>query len=80
METAFCAGFLGTHIGVTEIVLILAIVLLLFGATRIPEVARSLGKGVNEFKKGIKGEEPGKDDPKALEGGKEQGGGGAKGA
>ena len=41
-------------IGWSEILLILLIVLLLFGATRIPEVMRSLGKGVREFKKGMK--------------------------
>ena len=37
-----------------EIVLVLVIALLLFG-TRLPKVARSLGQGVTEFKKGIKG-------------------------
>ena len=40
-------------LGWQEIVLILLVVLLLFGAKRIPEIARSLGKGVKEFKKGI---------------------------
>ena len=38
-------------IGPWEILLILLIVLLLFGAKRIPEVARGLGKGMKEFKK-----------------------------
>ena len=37
-----------------EIALVLVIALLLFG-TRLPKVARSLGQGVTEFKKGIKG-------------------------
>ena len=37
-----------------EMVLVLVIALLLFG-TRLPKVARSLGQGVTEFKKGIKG-------------------------
>ena len=67
MEPATCAAFLGTSIGIWEILLILAIILLLFGANRIPEVARSLGKGVTEFKKGIKGEEPGKGPPPSLD-------------
>ena len=40
--------------GTWEIVLVLVIALLLFG-TRLPKVARSLGQGVTEFKKGIKG-------------------------
>ena len=34
-----------------EIIIILLAVLLLFGARKIPEVARGLGKGINEFKK-----------------------------
>jgi sec-independent protein translocase protein TatA len=38
-------------LGPTEIILILAIVLLLFGATKIPEFARSLGSAMGEFKK-----------------------------
>lgn len=37
-----------------ELLVILAVVLLLFGAKRIPEVMRSFGKGVSEFKKGIR--------------------------
>jgi sec-independent protein translocase protein TatA len=39
-----------------ELVVIMVIALLLFGK-RLPEVARSLGKGVVEFKKGLKGVE-----------------------
>lgn len=38
-------------IGPTEIILILIVVLLLFGAKRIPELARALGKASYEFKK-----------------------------
>jgi len=41
--------------GPMELVIILIIVLLLFGK-RLPEVMRSLGKGVVEFKKGVRGE------------------------
>ncbi|HDL63928.1 MAG TPA: twin-arginine translocase TatA/TatE family subunit [Proteobacteria bacterium] len=41
-------------LGWPEILIILLIVLLLFGAKRIPEIARSLGQGMKEFKKGIK--------------------------
>ena len=34
-----------------QVILILAIVLILFGAKKIPELAKGLGKGINEFKK-----------------------------
>ena len=38
------------NLGATEILLILLVVLLVFGAKRIPEIARGLGKGIREFK------------------------------
>ena len=41
------------HLGFPEIMIILVIVLLLFGAKRIPEIAGSMGKGIKEFKKNI---------------------------
>ena len=41
-------------IGTTELVLIAAIALLLFGGKKLPEVMRGLGQGINEFKKGAK--------------------------
>lgn len=44
-------------LGPTEIILILAIVLLLFGGKKIPELMRGLGKGVRSFKDGVKGED-----------------------
>lgn len=43
-------AFLG-NFGGGEIILIFLIVLLLFGAKKVPELFRSLGKGVNEFRK-----------------------------
>lgn len=48
--TAFPAPFLA-FLGTTEIVVILFIVLLLFGAKKLPELAKGLGKSVSEFKK-----------------------------
>ena len=39
-------------IGWQEIVLIFLVLLLLFGAKRLPELARGLGKGIREFRKG----------------------------
>ena len=38
-------------LGGTEVVLILAVVLILFGAKKIPELAKGLGQGIKEFKK-----------------------------
>ena len=40
-------------IGATELIIILAVVLLLFGATRLPKLARSLGQASKEFKRGV---------------------------
>jgi sec-independent protein translocase protein TatA len=40
--------------GVQEILLILLIILLLFGAKRLPEIAKGMGKSIKEFKKGMK--------------------------
>ena len=42
-------------VGPTELIIILTIVLLLFGAKKIPELARGLGTGVREFKRGTSG-------------------------
>ena len=38
-------------LGGTEVVLILAVVLILFGAKKIPELAKGMGQGIKEFKK-----------------------------
>src|SRR5918997_3432404 len=46
---------LGT-VGPTELIIVLTIILLLFGAKRIPELAKGLGSGIREFKKGTRGE------------------------
>jgi sec-independent protein translocase protein TatA len=40
-------------LGYQELLIILVIVLVLFGANRLPELARSLGSSVKEFKKGV---------------------------
>ena len=42
------------NLGAGEIILILLVVLILFGAKKIPELARGIGKGMSEFKKGLK--------------------------
>ncbi len=43
-----------SHIGVWEILLVLAIALLLFGATKLPHMAQSLGRSLTSFKKGLR--------------------------
>ncbi len=41
------------NFGMMEMIILLVVVLLLFGAKRIPEIAGSLGKGITEFKRNI---------------------------
>ncbi|MCA1838365.1 MAG: twin-arginine translocase TatA/TatE family subunit [Actinobacteria bacterium] len=41
------------NIGFSELMLILVVVLLLFGAKRLPEVGSSIGKGIREFKRSL---------------------------
>ena len=42
------------NLGFTEILIIVAVITLLFGAKRIPEIAKGIGKGIHDFKKEIK--------------------------
>ena len=44
------------NIGWPELILILFVCLLLFGAGRLPEIASQLGKAIQEFKKALKGD------------------------
>ena len=44
-------------IGTVELILIVVILVLLFGAKRIPDLARGIGKGIKEFRKGLEGRE-----------------------
>lgn len=53
----FLMIFLG-EIGMPQILLILAVVLLLFGGKKIPELMRGLGSGVKEFKNAAKDDQP----------------------
>ncbi len=53
------AFILAGQIGMTELLVILVIVLLLFGGKKIPEMMKGLGQGVSEFKKGMReGDQP----------------------
>jgi sec-independent protein translocase protein TatA len=47
-------------LGFPELLVILVIVILIFGTSRIPELGRGLGEGIKNFKKAVKGEEEGK--------------------
>lgn len=53
------------NIGTTEILLLLLVALLLFGAKRLPEIGKSLGRGMREFKESVTGHD--KDDEPAAE-------------
>jgi sec-independent protein translocase protein TatA len=48
----------------TELIIILVILLLLFGSTRLPQLAKGMGKSIREFKKGVS---EGEDDDRELE-------------
>jgi sec-independent protein translocase protein TatA len=50
-------------IGVTELVILLVALLIIFGPKRLPEMGRSLGKGMREFKDSISGKD---DDDEAV--------------
>ena len=45
-------------VGPTQILIVLVIVLLVFGAKRLPEMGRSLGRSMREFKNSVSGDEP----------------------
>jgi sec-independent protein translocase protein TatA len=53
------------NIGTGEIVLLLLLALLLFGAKRLPEIGRSMGRGLREFKDSVTGKDE-RDEPAEL--------------
>ena len=54
-STAFFAGLMG--MGPTELIVILVILLILFGGTKLPGLAKGLGQSIKEFKKASKEEQ-----------------------
>ena len=54
-------------LGWSELLIILVIVVLLFGTSKIPQLGESLGKGIKNFQKAMKGESSSKDDEKDSE-------------
>ena len=45
------------NLGATELIVIFLIVIVLFGASRIPQIGKGIGEGIRNFKKGLKGDE-----------------------
>lgn len=58
------------NLGVPELLIIFFVILLLFGAKKLPDLASGLGKGLREFKKATQGVD--EDEKKELENGKEE--------
>ena len=54
------------NLGAPELLIILAVIFLLFGSTRLPKLARSLGQASEEFKKGVDGDHEGDGETKSA--------------
>ena len=59
-------AFMGP-IGVPELLVVLAIAVFMFGAKKLPEVAKGLGQGIREFKNSLKGEEKAEEEKPARQ-------------
>jgi len=44
-------------LGVPELLVIFAIIVVIFGASKLPQLGRGLGEGISNFKKGLKGDD-----------------------
>lgn len=53
------------RLGVPELLIILLIVLVIFGASRLPQLGKGLGQGLKNFKDSVKPEDSGKNPPSA---------------
>jgi sec-independent protein translocase protein TatA len=54
------------NVGLPEILIVLLIALIVFGPKRLPEMGRSLGKGIREFKDSVTGKDE-EDEPREIE-------------
>jgi sec-independent protein translocase protein TatA len=45
------------NLGFSELIVVFLIVVVLFGASRLPQIGKGLGEGIKNFKKGLKGDE-----------------------
>ena len=60
-------------LGPTELIIVLAIVVVLFGASRIGDIGGSIGRGIREFRREVKeGEQAEKEEPAATEASEEE--------
>jgi len=50
------------RLGIPELLIILAIIILIFGASRLPEIGRGIGKGIRNFKDATKNDEKDEDE------------------
>ena len=53
--------------GFQELLLILLIVIVLFGATKLPQLGRGIGEGIKNFRRGIKSDDDGENDDAASD-------------
>ena len=61
VETRYPDATMPGWVSIPELIILLVVILLIFGPKRVPEIGRSLGKGMREFKNSITGrdeEEP----------------------
>jgi sec-independent protein translocase protein TatA len=52
------------NLGIPELIIIFLLVLVIFGAGKIPKIAKDIGSGIREFKKSLSGEE---DTPRKID-------------
>lgn len=51
------------HLGVPELLIILLIVIVIFGASRLPQLGKGIGQGLKNFKESVRPDDPGKPPP-----------------
>jgi sec-independent protein translocase protein TatA len=53
-----------SSLGLPELLVILLIVIIIFGASKLPQLGKGIGQGLKNFKDSVKGDEPPQDKPK----------------
>jgi len=49
------------HLGMPELLIILVVVVIIFGVGRLPEIGGAIGKSIRDFKRGLQGDDEGKE-------------------